>query len=210
MYNSLSLFSALILGAMHALEPGHGKSILSSYIISQDVRWKEILRLLGTIFVTHFSLLFILAFVLMHVHSDIITQIQQYAPLLIVCFGVFLIAKRLIQKHSIKDHNHTCACDGFHNNSTLTSAGFVTSLIPCPTVLSPVLFALQQGYIDQLFFYLFLFVLGMIGTMALIFTMVVFSKSKMESKLAYVQEHIDIHLLSAVFITLVGLGYWWF
>ncbi len=206
-FSSIGYISAFILGAFHTLEPGHGKSILAAYMVSNEVKWKNLALIIGSIFLTHFTLLFVIAFLLKYYHFENIHFIQDIAPVFIILFGVYLLVKNYYNNKKHKDHEHTCSCDGFHNKTKGAGLGLLTGLIPCPTVLSPIFLAFQSGQFEHIFSYLFMYVVGMTLTMTLILLFVMKTKKFAEKKLAIIQSHINIHVLSAVIIIAVGLIY---
>ena len=59
----LALLTALILGALHALSPGHGKTIVGAYLVGSKSTAKHALFLGFTVTVTHTLGVFALGFV---------------------------------------------------------------------------------------------------------------------------------------------------
>ncbi len=49
----LAVALALLLGAVHALAPGHGKTVMAAYLVSREGTGRQALALAGTVAVTH-------------------------------------------------------------------------------------------------------------------------------------------------------------
>jgi hypothetical protein len=60
---NISILSTFILGAVHSLEPGHGKSILALHT-SQSRKWSDGISLLASLLITHFSLTMVVSLIL--------------------------------------------------------------------------------------------------------------------------------------------------
>ena len=57
MTDSLTITSIFLLGCLHALEPGHGKTFLLAYTIGGKLDFNKILLLTGSLLVSHFLVL---------------------------------------------------------------------------------------------------------------------------------------------------------
>ena len=62
--NIVYLFTALFLGMLHALEPGHGKSLITTFILSTNTSKKRDAILIGiTASLIHTASVYILGFI---------------------------------------------------------------------------------------------------------------------------------------------------
>jgi ABC-type nickel/cobalt efflux system permease component RcnA len=119
------LASAVLFGALHALMPGHGKSVLVSYHLGRPGRlWDGLLT--GIVLaLTHVgsAVLFILAGIAVISRSlaagGRAPAFETASALLIVGIGIFLLWR------SLRAHEHVYAGDG-------RMLAFVTGLVPCP------------------------------------------------------------------------------
>ena len=119
MESSLYLFGAFTLGILHALAPGHGKTIVGAYLVGSRGRIIDAI-LLGTIVtITHTGGVILLGIIAVIASAYIVPErIQQIASLvsgiLIVAVGGWLLYKRILHIHQHK-HNH------FHSHNHVES-----------------------------------------------------------------------------------------
>lgn len=94
-----ALFIALVLGAMHALSPGHGKTIVGAYLIGSRGTPRHALFLGATVTVTHTLGVFVLGFATLVASRFIVPErlfpvLSLVSGLLILGMGIFLLAQR--------------------------------------------------------------------------------------------------------------------
>jgi ABC-type nickel/cobalt efflux system permease component RcnA len=95
----LALLIALVLGAMHALSPGHGKTIVGAYLIGSRGTPRHALFLGVTVTVTHTLGVFILGFATLAASRFIVPErlfpiLSLISGLLVLGMGVILFAQR--------------------------------------------------------------------------------------------------------------------
>jgi len=152
---SLSLSSglALLFGALHALEPGHGKTALLTYIASGKRSWKEGMVISVSSAVTHSLAVFFIAFISHHLvhHGTVGFKVEYIGGILsaasgsLICgLGLWIIYKgrkgeatyscTSCAMHKHDHHNH----DGHHHHhhehqhgsnskKAISKSGFLTS-----------------------------------------------------------------------------------
>ena len=86
------------------------------------------------------------------------------------------------------------------------AVGFLTGLIPCPTALTPILLASTSGF-SQTIELLLLYVGGMSVVLTSFIAVMIIAKDFMARQLEKVEQKVDIRLLSAGLIILVGVIY---
>ena len=97
---SIAYGSTLILGALHALEPGHGKSFIAAYLIGEKLSMKHILILAVSLLISHFLLLTVLALLMHFIFASEMTEnlhetLSWIGPIIILAFGFLLINNSL-------------------------------------------------------------------------------------------------------------------
>jgi len=111
----LALFFALVLGAMHALSPGHGKTIVGAYLIGSRGTPRHALFLGVTVTVTHTLGVFLLGFATLVASRFIVPErlfpiLSLISGLLVLGMGIFLLVQRwrAAQEriHAGSPHNH--------------------------------------------------------------------------------------------------------
>lgn len=152
---------SLLLGALHALEPGHGKTALVSHLLTEKKSFsKPILLALSTAISHALSILCIalLAHGLLHfaLHDDsnvsgIYKILHLGSGFLLVGLGVFLVTKNTSAAHA---HSSSCGCRAHKHTSSkprlkswrTIALGFAVGLIPCPSALIALSSAITTGH----------------------------------------------------------------
>lgn len=153
----LALLVAVGLGAFHALEPGHGKTLVAAYLVgSRGTAWHALVLGL-TVTVSHTIGVYALGGVALFASHYILPE-QLYpwlglaSGLLIVGTGIILFGRALEGQHEHEhghshehDHGHAHGHDHGHDHDhghgrdvgygTLLTLGVTGGLIPCPAAL---------------------------------------------------------------------------
>lgn len=122
------LVSATILGALHALTPGHGKTLVAAYLVGEKGTKKEALLLGLATTVTHTSTIYLLGAISLFASKyflpeKIIPAVEMFSALTVFGLGIYLLTKRLgdlkHSKESIQDndYNHQHDHDESQNHS---------------------------------------------------------------------------------------------
>jgi len=109
----LALLAACILGAMHALTPGHGKTIVAAYLVGSRGTARHAAFLGLTTTITHTAGVFILGLVTLFLSHFLLPE-QLYPWLgvvsgaLVCAIGLSLLSARLrrLIRHNDRDHSH--------------------------------------------------------------------------------------------------------
>ena len=134
----LAMAAAILFGAVHALMPGHGKTVLVSYHLGQPARPIDGFVNGSILAVTHVGLAVVLVLAGFAVISRAFAyggktpQFEAASGILIVLIGVFLLWRSLADRH---DATRT---DG-------KTLAFVTGMIPCPLTTFVLSYALARG-----------------------------------------------------------------
>ena len=139
-----SLAAALFWGAAHALSPGHGKTIVTAYLVGQrgTPRHAALLGLVVT--VTHTIGVFALGGVTLALSQLIVPDrlypwLNLVSGLLVVGIGASVLRARLRRSHRHHHHHHG------HDRSlrSLLAVGVSGGLLPCPSALVVLLAAIS-------------------------------------------------------------------
>ena len=141
-----SLAVALFWGAAHALSPGHGKTIVTAYLVGRrgTPRHAALLGLIVT--VTHTIGVFALGVVTLLLSRFIVPEqlypwLNLVSGLLFVGIGVSVLRARLRHRghHHHHHHNHEHELD----RRSLLAVGVSGGLLPCPSALVVLLAAIS-------------------------------------------------------------------
>jgi ABC-type nickel/cobalt efflux system permease component RcnA len=143
-----SLAAALFWGAAHALSPGHGKTIITAYLVGRrgTPRHAALLGLIVT--VTHTIGVFALGLITLLLSRFIVPEqlypwLNLVSGLLVVGIGASVLRSRLRRRrrHHHQHHQH----DHEHDLSrrALVAVGVSGGLLPCPSALVVLLAAIS-------------------------------------------------------------------
>ncbi len=213
----LAYGSTLLLGALHALEPGHGKSFIAAYLVGEKLTLRHIVTLTLSLLVSHFMLLIIIALLMRFVFSSEITQqaseiLSWAGPILILGFGIYLL---LAHRHSHEEHglfhshSHTHESTHKKNDSLGKSVivGAIGGLLPCPTVIAPILLSGAVNNFHNAIFYIAVYILGMGIALSIMLTLFYVLKETLVKKVESFSLKIHPHLASAVLVIITGVIY---
>jgi len=213
----LAYGSTLLLGALHALEPGHGKSFIAAYLVGEKLTMRHIVTLTFSLLISHFLLLIIIALLMRFVFSSEITQqaseiLSWAGPILILGFGIYLL---LAHRHSHEEHGL------FHSHSDAHEAtpkkigslgksavvGAIGGLLPCPTVIAPILLSGAVNNFHNAIFYILIYIVGMGIALSIMITLFYVLKEAVVKRVESLALKIHPHLASAVLVLITGVIY---
>ena len=115
MGDSLTITSIFLLGCLHALEPGHGKTFLLAYTVGGKLDFQKITLLTLSLLISHFLVLSIIAIIfnliLTEVASSFLHEFSHWiAPGIIISFGTYIVWKSIYKMRHVHlddcGHNH--------------------------------------------------------------------------------------------------------
>jgi nickel/cobalt exporter len=144
-----SLALAVFWGAAHALSPGHGKTIVTAYLVGSrgTPRHAALLGVVTT--VTHTAGVFALGGVTLLLSRWIVPDrlypwLDLSAGLLVVGVGAAVLAGRARHAHAHRHgHHHHHGDDHAHDLRSLLAVGVSGGLLPCPSALVVLLAAIS-------------------------------------------------------------------
>ena len=159
------LFFAYIYGAVHALGPGHGKTLVGSYFLSNDRSYSKALFISLAIGVVHTFSAFLLTLIIYFVVDTFLAKFldnsifytTKISAFIIIAIALYLInqkykAYKQIKKtpsysFSASPHANSCACNSCKVDSNSTDMALIISagIIPCPGTVTIFIFSLSLG-----------------------------------------------------------------
>jgi ABC-type nickel/cobalt efflux system permease component RcnA len=144
-----TLGMALLFGALHALQPGHGKTLVAAYLIGSRGTVRQAVVLGGIVTFTHTASVFIFGTLILALSAwvspqRIIPGLTVFSGLLVVAVGLRLLLERGraarsgAATHDHGDgllHDHGPGADHQHGGG-LISLGVSGGLVPCPEALA--------------------------------------------------------------------------
>lgn len=155
-----ALGAALLFGALHALQPGHGKTLVAAYLVGSRGTVRHAVLLGGIVTLTHTASVLALGGLLLTLSAwvrpeRIIPGLTLVSGLLVAGLGIRLLWSRIANPpaaHSHADgllHSHDGPAGHDHAprglNRALVSLGISGGLVPCPEALALLIVAATIG-----------------------------------------------------------------
>jgi len=145
----LSLLVAFALGGLHALSPGHGKTIVAAYLVGSRGTARHALLLGAVVTASHTVGVFLLGIVTLALSKAIVPEklypaIQLLSGLTIVVIGASLFVRRW-RRRAPEEHGHSHAIEvpeSAPTASALLALGVSGGILPCPSALVVLLSAI--------------------------------------------------------------------
>ncbi len=135
---------SLIYGIIHALGPGHGKTLVASYFLSNKHSYKKAFKMGYMISFIHalsalsitFFVYYILTVIFSKTFHDTSIYMTKASGILIIAIGIYMF----FEHH--KEHK-----EEINSNKSDLAVAFGAGIVPCPGVMTVVLFSIMMGKI---------------------------------------------------------------
>lgn len=168
---------AFLFGIVHALMPGHGKTVLVSYHLGREARWHQGLTTGTLLALTHIGTAIVLVLAGVAVISRSLAAggrapaFELASAMLITAIGIFLVARLL------RPRSHGQIRDG-------RALAVATGLVPCPLTTFILTYALARGKLAVGLAAVLGMMLGVIVTLAGFAVSAVLAREQLTSLLA--------------------------
>jgi nickel/cobalt transporter (NicO) family protein len=175
-----SLAAALFWGAAHALSPGHGKSIVTAYLVGQRGTARHAAVLGGVVTVTHTIGVFALGLVTLLLSRFVVPDhlypwLNLVSGLLVIGIGASVLSARWRRRrHHHHHHGHE---PGDLSLRSLVAVGVSGGLLPCPSALVVLLAAISLHRVAYGMVLIVAFSVGLAATITGIGVVAVLAKS---------------------------------
>lgn len=228
----LALLAALLLGALHAFAPGHGKTVVGAYLVGSRATPRHALFLGITVTITHTLIVFGLGFCTLFASRYIVPQqllpvLSLLSGMLVLGMGLVLLAQRWRAARGIpgghagehpREHDHAMHSHGGRPHShwpagaadapvtwhTLLALGISGGLVPCPSALVLLLAAIAVNKTAYGLLLVVAFSAGLALTLTAVGLAFLQARNRMRRPLGGAQWPRVLPVLSAGVITLVG------
>lgn len=204
----LGLAVAFGLGAMHALAPGHGKTIVAAYLVGSRGTMRHAVLLGGVVTLTHTVSVFALGLATLYLSQyvmadQLVRTLSVVSSASIVLVGVWL----LLQRTGVLDHGHSHEIEGDVTSGSMIALGVSGGLVPCPSALILLLSAISLQRTAFGLLLLVAFSLGLAVVLVAIGATVVSARNWLPVPGAWKQHRVlqAIPVASAGVVVVVGL-----
>lgn len=225
----LVLGAAFVIGAIHALGPGHGKSLMAAYLVGTRGRMKDVLLLAGSFTLSHVFSVFIIGMIALVVTdffwSETLNKwISLFSGFMIVLIGLWLLFTRIRalktghnhdhHHHVPENHQHDHAHHHDHPAPTKIDGeldfkksillGISGGIVPCSKALVILFLAISLHKIGLGLLIIIVFSLGLASVLAGIGVVLVKASHLLQHKIFSQRIHI-IPVLGSIIILALGV-----
>lgn len=218
--------TAFVLGVVHAVEPGHSKTVMASYLVAIKGHTRDAITLGLVTTVTHTLVIFLLALgTLLLGKAFPMGRVQHGLEIasgaIVVVMGLVLLRTRWCVwrrgSEHVYAHEHGLAHDHAHGHThelphghrltfkELLSFGLSGGLVPCPAALALFILAVGQGKPFLGLWTVIVFSVGLAATLVAIGIAVCRGFAFVEGRLGKDGWLNRLPIISAVVVTLFGL-----
>jgi nickel/cobalt transporter (NicO) family protein len=213
------LLSALV-GAAHALTPGHGKTLVAAYLVGQRGTMTHALILGVVTTVTHTGVVLLIALGLLFVDEESRQRVANSLGLLmglaLVCLGVWLLLQRLAGR---ADHYHVGGHHHHHHDHHepapekesrvgwwgLVVMGMTGGIAPCWDAVAMLVLAIGMNLFWMALPMLLAFSAGLAAVLVLIGFLVVHARKLLDARWSQSRLVRLLPIASAVFVAGMGM-----
>jgi len=203
-YGSLLIIAiAFIYGVIHAVGPGHGKAVVASYFLAQKRKVSSAFKMGYSVAIIHTLSAFLLTFTLYYIVDGIFSRnFNQSVDLMYkVSGGLILLVGLFLIYELWRDRSKTERIDTVTNKKYFVIALSI-GIVPCPGVMTILLFSLMLGHLITGIFATIAMSIGMGLTISL--SAIVAQKShKIGEKSSIIIKTLQI--LSPIMVILIGI-----
>jgi ABC-type nickel/cobalt efflux system permease component RcnA len=219
-------------GALHALSPGHGKTLVAGYLVGSRGTPRHAAILGLTVTATHTAAVFAFGLVILFASQYVLPEriypwLSVVSGLLVVAIGFTVMRSRLKRWRTVRadrgndthppghDHVHSHGHDHHHPEGPITMRGLLGlgisgGLVPCPSALVVLIAAISQHRLGLGMVLIMAFSLGLAATLTAVGLAVIWGgrlvgRLRLESRLFGGRVAGALPALSATVIVLAGV-----
>jgi nickel/cobalt transporter (NicO) family protein len=129
----------ILFGAVHALTPGHGKTVLASYLVGSKLAAVRSLSVAGALAVTHVGSAVLIALFALPLVSRTLGSVGRAPSLEALSRGGLAVIGLWLLIRALRGRAH------HHDGREGVMVGVVAGLVPCPLTLFAMVLALGRG-----------------------------------------------------------------
>lgn len=218
----LALGLSIVLGGLHALTPGHGKTLVAAYLVGSRGTVGHAMALGGIVTFTHTASVIVIGLLALLasqfiVPNVLVPSLEIMSGLLVVYLGLRLLWTRWREYRNeahYHDHQHVHSDEHHHHHfpekvevRDLLALGISGGLVPCPEALGVMLIAIGLNRILLGLGMVVAFSLGLAAILIIIGVLLVRSKSLLDRLgQAGGRWQTLLPVISAAIVTVLGFG----
>src|SRR5918994_693887 len=160
----------IVFGALHALTPGHGKTVLASYLVGSRLAALRGLGVAGALALTHVGSAVVLALAAAPILSRTLGGVGRAPVLEDVSRGLLALIGLWFVFKALRGRTHE------HREGIVV--GIVAGLVPCPLTLFAMFLALSRGIPEAGLTFALAMVLGVGATLCIVAALTVLARER--------------------------------
>jgi nickel/cobalt transporter (NicO) family protein len=231
--NIIYILSAFGLGVAHALEPGHGKTLVATYLAGTKGRWIDALLIGLVVMLSHTASVFVvamaglfMAYSLFKGQQQILTALQVMSGLIILSIGIMLFYRRFV----VDKTSDECECHVSHvhqaqppllvvsevpaipcvsNTKDLLGLGIASGITPCPSAIAAVFASFSLGGkhpVLQALLFLIVFSLGLASVLTGVGLVLISAKNRLTPLMSGNNKTFSLCITRFSTALMIGLG----
>lgn len=220
----LLLFFAYVYGLVHAMGPGHGKTLVASYFLANERSYTKALFISLAIGVVHTFSAFILTLIIYFILNTLLAQFlndtvyytTKISAIIIILIALYLLSKKYKFYKTVQNqpqtpsfkfttspiHIDSCACASCKVDKNSTDAALIISagIIPCPGTTTIFIFAISMGLYYAGFISALLMSLGMSSIIFISALLSTFMRTKLISSSQKLKRFLEFFSLGVILL----------
>ena len=187
-FTAIALALAFVLGAAHALSPGHGKALAAAYLVGRRARASHAVLFGAAVTVAHTAVVFFVGCFALAlertVGSDrLLRALALASAVTVLALGVVQVSGRwreIAGEPSAHGHSHAAAAAAPDGWGSLVALGSSSGLTPCPSAVALLLSAIALHRVGFGLVLIVIFSLGVATTLAIAGLLVVMARGLLD------------------------------
>lgn len=168
--------TGILFGAVHALTPGHGKSILAAYLLGSRLASLRAFAVATVLALTHVGSAVALALLAAPLVTRALGGVGRAPTLETLSRGLLVVIGAWLIVRALRGREHP------HGEGLMV--GFVAGLVPCPLTLFAMLFALSRGVPEAGLLFAIAMMLGVLTTLGAVALLTILMRDQSVSFMA--------------------------
>jgi ABC-type nickel/cobalt efflux system permease component RcnA len=221
---AVALGVAALLGALHALTPGHGKTLVAAYLAGSDAKVRHAFAVGSVLTITHTGIVFVLGLVALAAGSSISGHrvelwLHIFSAALVLGLGLFMLVRRvgvLRRPGHGHDHHHlppvatgedhAPAAQKALSGKGLVAVAAAGGMVPCPEAFGLLFASLTVGRVYAGLLILVAFSVGLGAVLFAITLSLILSKRAVSPRLERSRVVRYLPVVSALIVTGFGVA----
>jgi nickel/cobalt exporter len=209
-FSATALGIALLLGALHALSPGHGKALAGAYLVGNRARPSQALVFGATVTASHTALVFLVGGMAVAIERTIgsdrlLRGLEVLSAAAVLALGLVQLSRRWRDVTGAAAHDAHHHLDETGSVASVAALGASAGLTPCPSALAVLLMAIALHRVGLGLVLVLAFSVGVAATLTATGLLVMWARRLLDRFDVFTRVSPWLPVLSSAFVTVVGV-----